>query len=60
MMSVTYKPKLNAQLRNALSSELIVVDIINEEEIDGKKFWVVQRNGRTLKLSKDAFALVKR
>lgn len=59
-MPVSYKIKPNSKLKNSLSNEIIIVDIINEEEIDGKKFWVVHRNGRTLKLSKDAFSLVKK
>ncbi len=60
MISNAYKPKINAKLKNALSNEIITVDILNEEEIDGKKFWVVKQGPRILKLSKDAFALVKK
>lgn len=60
MFTSTYKPKLKVKLKNTLTNEEIVVDIHNEEEIDGKKFWIVQRNNRVLKLSKDAFTLVKK
>jgi hypothetical protein len=57
MLRRQYKPKLSVKFKNKLNNETIVGDIINEESIEGKSFWVVKVNMRTLKLSKDAYAL---
>lgn len=54
-----YKPKLNIKLKNKLTNETLVVNIINEEDIEGRQFWVVQSKNRTLKLSKDAYTTSK-
>lgn len=58
-MTSTYKAKPNAKLKNAMTNEVIVVDILDEEDIEGKKFWIVRSKQRMLKLSKDAYALVR-
>lgn len=60
MLRNQYKPKLSVKLKNKLNGQLIVGDIINEEEIDGKPFWVVKTNGRVLKLAKDAYSVMKK
>lgn len=59
MLRRQYKPKLSVKFKNKLNSEVLIGDIINEEEIDGKHFWVVRSNNRTLKLAKDAYNTVK-
>jgi len=40
---------------NHLINEAVTGDLINEEEIEGKKFYVMRINGRVLKLAKEAY-----
>jgi hypothetical protein len=47
--------KPNFVLFNRLNNEQIVGDLINEDEIEGKHFYVVRVGQRTLKLAKDAY-----
>lgn len=47
--------KPNFVLFNRLNSEQIVGDLINEDEIEGKQFYVLRVGQRTLKLAKDAY-----
>ena len=47
--------KPNFILFNRLNSEQIVGDLINEDEIEGKQFYVLRVGQRTLKLAKDAY-----
>jgi len=56
-MRNTYKPRMNVQFKNKLNGELVVGDIINEEDIEGKQFWVVLSNKRPLKIAKDAYTI---
>lgn len=51
--------KLNMTLYNRLNSEKVTGDLINEEEIEGKKFYVMRVGQRMLKLSKDAYTSKK-
>lgn len=60
MLRNQYKPKLAVKLKNRLNNQVIVGDIINEEEIDGKQFWVIRTNDRVLKLAKDAYTMSKK
>lgn len=56
-----YVPKINVVLVNRFNNEVIECDIINEDEIEGKKFFVVKaaRTARVLKLAKDAYTIRK-
>lgn len=54
-----YKIKPKVKLKNKLSGETVTVDVVDEESIEGKQFWVVRANNRTLKLSKDAYTQTK-
>jgi hypothetical protein len=47
--------KPNFVLFNRLNNEQIVGDLINEDEIEGKHFYVIRVGQRTLKLAKDAY-----
>lgn len=58
-MKLRYERKTGMALYNRLTTETVVGDIINEEEIDGKRFFVVQIGQRILKLSKDAYTAKK-
>lgn len=58
---VIYPIKQNVILRNKFNNETIQGSIINEEEIEGKPFWVMSVPNRPsrLMLAKDAWALNK-
>lgn len=47
--------KPNYTLYNRLTNEQLVGDLINEDEIEGKKFYVLRVGQRILKLAKDAY-----
>ncbi len=47
--------KPNFVLFNRLNNEQITGDLINEDEIEGKHFYVLRIGQRTLKLAKDAY-----
>lgn len=53
--------KHNVTLQNRLNNETITGDLVNEDEIDGKKFFVLRagRPPRLMKLAKDAYTLKK-
>jgi hypothetical protein len=56
-----YPVKPNVTLQNRLNNETITGDLVNEDEIDGKKFFVLRagRPPRLMKLAKDAYILKK-
>lgn len=56
-MKQTYTIKEKITLVNRLNNEHVICDIINEEEIEGKRFYIVKSKNRILKLSKEAFAI---
>jgi len=51
--------KRHVTLFNQFNNEAIVGDIINEDEIEGKKFFVVRVGARVMKLAKDAYSFKK-
>lgn len=53
--------KQNITLQNRFNNELITGDVLSEDEIEGKKFFVVRTGqpSRVLKLAKDAYTLKK-
>lgn len=54
-----YKVRYNITLKNIFNNTDFVGDIINEEEIEGKGFYVLKVNNRVYKLAKDAHTLLK-
>lgn len=52
----TFVTKPNYTLYNHLNNESLTGDLVNEDEIEGKKFYVMRVNGRTLKLAKDSYS----
>lgn len=54
-----YPEKKDVLLKNSFSNERVKCDIINEESIDGKMFFVVRMGARILKLAKESHSLVK-
>jgi len=51
--------KKNVVLFNRMNHDQVVGDLINEDEIDGKGFFVMRVNGRVMKYSKEAFTTKK-
>lgn len=52
--------KPNVNFKNRLNGEVVNGDLINEEEIEGKLFYVVRnRRGTVIKLTREAFTLQK-
>lgn len=55
-----YSIKRGLRFKNRLNSEIIFGDLINEEEIDGKSYFVVRNDkGNVVKLTKEAYSLQK-
>lgn len=52
-----YKPRVNVKLKNKFNNEIVTGDIVNEEDIEGKTFWVIKQNARLMKLAKEAYVL---
>lgn len=61
-MKFQSKPKYNARsvkLRNKFNNETINGLLVNEEDIDGQKYFVIRfDNGNTNKFNKEAFLIV--
>lgn len=48
---------INVKLINHVSNEEYVGDIIGEDTIDGKTFWIMKVGARVFKLAKEGFEL---
>lgn len=61
MQNQTYQPKHNVTIVNKLSGVTVRGDIINEDQIEGKSFYVMKVPPRTVPLRyyKDAWSIVK-
>ena len=56
----SYNVRPNVQFKNKLNGDTLVGDLINEEEIDGKPFFVVRdKRGVVIKLTREAFYIQK-
>jgi len=53
----TYNIRRNVTLKNRFNNELFQGDIINEESIDGKTFYVVRKDSKIFKFNKDSFVV---
>lgn len=51
-----FNTKPNFILYNRLNNEQITGDLVNEDVIEGKQFYVMRVGGRLLKLAKDAYS----
>jgi len=48
------------KFKNRLNSEIISGDLINEEDIEGKSYFVVRNEkGTVIKLTKEAYSILK-
>ena len=54
-----YKVKPNISFKNNITKEITVGDIVNEEEIEGRRFYIVKIGTRFLKFSKEGYSIVK-
>jgi hypothetical protein len=54
-----YKIKPSVRFKNNITNEVTRGDIVNEEFIDGKQFYVVKVGPRLLKFSKEGYTLLK-
>jgi hypothetical protein len=52
----TFVTKPNYTLYNHFTNESLTGDLINEDDIEGKKFYVMRINGRVLKFAKDSYS----
>lgn len=59
MKRVKYNIKRNVILTNRVTNEIITGDIINEDDIEGRSFFVVKSGSRVMKLAKDAYTIKK-
>jgi len=56
---LVFKVKPNVRLKNNFTNEVTRGDIVNEEFIDGKQFFVVKVGPRFLKFSKEGYTLLR-
>lgn len=55
-----YNIRPNVKLKNKFNSEIFSGDIINEEEIEGKYYYIVRNEkGNIVKLTKEAYTVIK-
>ena len=54
-----YKIKPNVRFKNNITNEVTRGDIVDEEFIDGKQFFVVKVGPRFLKFAKEGYTLLK-
>lgn len=55
-----YNRRSNVKFKNKLNSEIVTGDLVNEEEIEGRMYYVVKtEKGNYIKLTKEAYTLQK-
>lgn len=55
-----YKVRPDVKFKNKLNGETVIGDLINEEEIEGKLFYVIRNNrGSVIKLTREAYYIQK-
>lgn len=59
MKRKSYATKKDVVLVNRVTNEVITGDIINEDEIEGRFFFVIKSGGRVIKVAKDAYNIKK-
>jgi putative ribosome biogenesis GTPase RsgA len=56
----SYEVRRNLYFKNKVNDNSYTGDLVNEEDIEGKRFYIVKVNNRTLKLAKEFYTIVKR
>jgi hypothetical protein len=62
MKRQTYKVRHDVVLKNRLNNEVVRGNIVNEKEIDGKQYWVLNVPGRgaaQLSYAKESWTITK-
>jgi len=55
-----FQTRYNLKFRNKINNEITLGDLVNEEYIDGKTYFVIRNErGTFIKLSKEAYNIVK-
>lgn len=60
MRKLKYEVKKDVYFKNRINDSSYIGDLINEEEIEGKRYYVVKKSGRVIKLAKEFYTIVKR
>lgn len=60
MHKLKYEVKKDVYFKNRINDSSYIGDLINEEEIEGKRYYVVKKSGRVIKLAKEFYTIVKR
>ena len=60
MRKSRYEVKKDVYFKNKINDSSYIGDLINEEEIEGKRYYVVKKSGRVIKLAKEFYTIVKR
>lgn len=55
-----FKVISNVSLKNKFNNDIVKCDIINEDVIEGKLYFVVRQNNRVVKYAKDSYSLVRK
>lgn len=57
---IKFQTRYNLKFRNKINNEITLGDLVNEEYIDGKTYFVIRsERGTFIKLSKEAYNIVK-
>lgn len=59
MQTTARTPQRQIVLRNRFTNDLVAGLLMDTQEIDGKPFFVINQNGRTMKLAKDGYTIVQ-
>lgn len=57
MKQSKFNVKKNVTFKNKFNSDIYVGDLINEDSIDGKLFYVVRKDSKVFKLSKESYSI---
>jgi hypothetical protein len=55
-----YEVKKDVYFKSKVNDMNYVGDLLNEEDIEGKKYYVVRKSGRIIKLAKEFYTISKR
>lgn len=55
----TYNIKRNVTFKNKFNNESYTGDLINEDSIDGKLFYVVKKDAKVFKLAKESYSVIQ-
>lgn len=59
MSKPTYKKSTVVVLCNKINNDVVRGTLLDTQDIDGKLFYVIEQNGRIIKLAKDSYSTVR-